>query len=78
MFVEGADAPLLLLALNVLGLAVTLGLSTWLPVGVVVGAVLIRSLLMPALLSLLGPASGWPSRRLRRAGPPAQTQAVSA
>jgi RND superfamily putative drug exporter len=34
--------------------------------GVVLDAVLVRSLLMPALLAVLGPASGWPSRRLRR------------
>ncbi|MEU4428843.1 MMPL family transporter [Actinoplanes sp. NPDC024001] len=33
-------------------------------VGVLVDAVLIRSLLMPALLALLGPLSGWPSKRL--------------
>ncbi|MCM4083873.1 MMPL family transporter [Paractinoplanes hotanensis] len=45
-----------------------------LAVGVVVDAVLIRSLLMPALLSLLGSASGWPSRRLRRAGSPPERQ----
>ncbi|WP_328474431.1 MMPL family transporter [Actinoplanes sp. NBC_00393] len=45
-------------------------------VGVLVDAVLIRSLLMPALLALLGPLSGWPSKRLRSSsGRPQQAAA---
>jgi len=40
-------------------------------VGVLLDALFVRSLLMPALLVLLGDASGWPGRRLRRATTPA-------
>ncbi|MEV6842797.1 MMPL family transporter [Actinoplanes sp. NPDC051411] len=40
-------------------------------IGVLLDALLVRSLLMPALLALLGDTSGWPSRRLRRATVPA-------
>jgi putative drug exporter of the RND superfamily len=32
--------------------------------GVVVDAFLVRSLLVPALITLVGPVSGWPGRRL--------------
>jgi putative drug exporter of the RND superfamily len=44
-------------------------------VGILLDALLVRSLLMPALLALLGPVNGWPSRRLHGArasvpGPP--------
>jgi RND superfamily putative drug exporter len=35
--------------------------------GVLLDALLVRSLLMPALLALLGRASGWPGRSLRTA-----------
>jgi putative drug exporter of the RND superfamily len=39
-------------------------------VGVLIDAFVVRSLLVPALVSLVGRASGWPGRRLRsRAGP---------
>jgi RND superfamily putative drug exporter len=35
-------------------------------VGVLIDAFVVRTLLVPSLLSLVGRASGWPSRRLRR------------
>jgi RND superfamily putative drug exporter len=41
-------------------------------VGVLIDAFVVRSLLVPALVSLVGRASGWPGRRLARsteAGP---------
>ncbi len=34
--------------------------------GILVDVLVVRSLLMPALLSLIGPRSAWPSRRLRQ------------
>lgn len=34
-------------------------------VGVVIDAFLVRSLLVPAVISLVGRASGWPGRRLK-------------
>ncbi|MEU8230453.1 MMPL family transporter [Actinoplanes sp. NPDC048967] len=37
-------------------------------VGILLDAILVRSLLVPALLTLVGPVSGWPGRRLRRSG----------
>lgn len=36
-------------------------------VGVVIDAFIVRTLLVPSLLALVGPASGWPSRRFRPA-----------
>jgi putative drug exporter of the RND superfamily len=35
-----------------------------LSVGILIDALIVRSLVVPAALTLLGPASGWPSRRL--------------
>jgi RND superfamily putative drug exporter len=35
-------------------------------VGILLDAILVRSLLVPALLTLVGPVSGWPGHRLRR------------
>ena len=35
-------------------------------VGVLIDAFVVRSLLVPALVSLVGRASGWPGRRLAR------------
>jgi MMPL family len=43
-------------------------------VGVLLDALFVRSLLTPALFALLGDASGWPSRRLRRTGTPVVPQ----
>lgn len=40
-------------------------------VGVLIDAVLVRTVLVPALISLIGPASGWPGKRLGASGPPA-------
>ena len=40
-------------------------------VGVVIDAFLVRSLLVPALITLVGPVSGWPGRRLTRPDHPA-------
>lgn len=37
--------------------------------GILLDAVVVRSLLVPALLSLVGPASGWPGRRIGAAEP---------
>lgn len=37
--------------------------------GILLDAVIVRSLLVPALLSLVGPASGWPGRRIGTAEP---------
>ncbi|MDT0352611.1 MMPL family transporter [Pseudonocardia charpentierae] len=39
-------------------------------VGVLIDAFVVRSLLVPALVSLVGRASGWPGRRLARFGDP--------
>ncbi len=36
--------------------------------GVLIDAFLVRSLLVPALISLVGPSSGWPGRRLSASG----------
>ena len=38
-------------------------------VGILLDVLVVRSLLVPALLTVVGPVSGWPSRRLR-GGPP--------
>ena len=42
-----------------------------------IDAFLVRSLLVPALISLVGPASGWPGTQLSRpaAGTPGKTPA---
>ena len=60
-------------------LAVSFGLLALIPLGafrqvafamaagIALDATVVRSLLMPALLTLVGPLSGWPGRRLRRA-----------
>lgn len=44
-------------------------------VGVVIDAFLVRSLLVPAMITLVGPVSGWPDRRLTRAASPAAATA---
>ncbi len=36
-----------------------------LSVGILLDVLVVRSLLVPALLTVVGPASGWPGRRLR-------------
>lgn len=36
-------------------------------VGILLDALVVRSLLMPALLTLVGPVSGWPGPQLRAA-----------
>ena len=38
-------------------------------VGIVVDVFVVRTLLVPALVSVVGPASGWPGRALRRSAP---------
>ena len=35
--------------------------------GLVIDAFVVRTLLVPSVIALTGPISGWPSRRLRRA-----------
>jgi RND superfamily putative drug exporter len=41
-------------------------------VGILIDALVVRSLLVPSLLTVVGPASGWPGPHLRRpAGAPA-------
>ena len=37
-------------------------------VGIMIDVVVVRSLLLPALLTLVGPVSAWPSRRLHKTG----------
>ena len=48
-------------------------------VGVLLDSVLVRALLLPSLLRVLGPASGWPSRYLydRRKGLPGPSGRVA-
>jgi RND superfamily putative drug exporter len=48
--------------------------------GLLIDVILVRTLLVPALISLVGPVSGWPGRRFARAdtvsgGPPARADA---
>jgi RND superfamily putative drug exporter len=38
-------------------------------VGIMIDVLVVRALLVPSLLTLVGPVSGWPSRRLNRATP---------
>lgn len=49
-----------------------------LAVGVLIDTFLVRSLLVPALISLFGPAGGWPWARLRREPIPAATVPAAA
>jgi RND superfamily putative drug exporter len=39
-------------------------------VGLLIDTFIVRSVLTPSLLTLVGTASGWPGRRLRRHAPP--------
>jgi RND superfamily putative drug exporter len=39
-------------------------------VGLLIDAFVVRSILVPALMTLVGPRSAWPGRRLRRSAPP--------
>ena len=48
-------------------------------VGILLDVFVVRTLLVPSLVSVVGPASGWPGRALRRGAPatPGPTRAVS-
>ncbi len=47
-----------------------------LAVGVAIDAFLVRSVLVPALISVVGPASGWPGSRLSGAVEPVSVAPV--
>jgi RND superfamily putative drug exporter len=46
-------------------------------VGILIDAFIVRSLLVPALISLVGRASGWPGKRLVGPRPARSTTALS-
>lgn len=46
-------------------------LAFFMSCGLLIDAFLVRTLLVPSLIALVGPVSGWPGGRLRHAAPPA-------
>ena len=47
-------------------------------VGILIDVLVVRALLVPSLLSVIGPVSGWPSKRLRRSGARRRTPSPAA